>query len=67
MVDLTAFIKLTGISTVLICSDDDGECSCKDVAPFADIVKIQYTKVCVQWETGKEKILNALQLFTVLC
>lgn len=41
MVDLTAFIKFTAISSVLICSDDDGECSRKDVAPFADIVKIQ--------------------------
>lgn len=25
---------------MLICSDDDGECSCKDDAPFADMVKV---------------------------
>lgn len=45
MVDLTAFIKLPGTSTVLICSDDDdGECSCNNAAPFAKLKLSEHAK-----------------------
>lgn len=38
--DLTAFIKLPRISTVPICGDDDGECSCEMLACLLTRLKL---------------------------
>lgn len=58
---LTSFIKLPWVSTMLICSDDDREYSCKDVAPFAGLFKVDWI---LQGHVYNVKLVKRLQLFS---